>query len=209
MKIWNKKRKSSDMTDQENIEKEMDQKNGDINENVQNNTVENAAQDVTDTENDAPVEETVEEKLAQADARCADLQDRLLRQMAEFDNYRKRTIKEKAELIKTASADVIEDILPVIDDLERAIANAGKSQDFQPLNEGLGLIYSKLMHTLEQKGLKKIAPKNEPFDTDFHDAIAMIPAPSEDMKGMVMDCAIDGYMLNEKVLRHAKVAVAQ
>jgi len=209
MKIWNKKRKSSDMTDQENIEKEMDQKNGDINENVQNDTVENAAQDVTDTETDAPVEETVEEKLAQADARCADLQDRLLRQMAEFDNYRKRTIKEKAELIKTASADVIEDILPVIDDLERAIANAGKSQDFQALNEGLGLIYSKLMHTLEQKGLKKIAPKNEPFDTDFHDAIAMIPAPSEDMKGMVMDCAIDGYMLNEKVLRHAKVAVAQ
>lgn len=209
MKIWNKKRKSSDMTDQENIEKEMDQKNGDINENVQNDTVENAAQDVTDTETDAPVEETVEEKLAQAEARCADLQDRLLRQMAEFDNYRKRTIKEKAELIKTASADVIEDILPVIDDLERAIANAGKSQDFQAQNEGLGLIYSKLMHTLEQKGLKKIAPKNEPFDTDFHDAIAMIPAPSEDMKGMVMDCAIDGYMLNEKVLRHAKVAVAQ
>ena len=195
------------MTDQDNMENKMDQQDCGMDGNAA------CGENMTDTEATAnaaeAAEETIEEKLAQADAKCADLQDRLLRQMAEFDNYRKRTIKEKAELIKTASADVIEDILPVIDDLERALANAEKSQDFQALNEGLNLIYNKLMHSLEQKGLKKIAPKNEPFDTDFHDAIAMIPAPSEDMKGMVIDCAIDGYMLNEKVLRHAKVAVAQ
>ncbi len=193
--------------------KEKEEKSAGIEEGVMNETVtsaDEAAQDGQQENAQEPAaEETIEEKLAQADARCADLQDKLLRQMAEFDNYRKRTIKEKSELIKTASADVIEDILPVIDDLERALANAAKSQDFQALNEGLGLIYNKLMHTLEQKGLKKIAPKNEPFDTDFHEAIAMIPAPSDDVKGLVIDCAIDGYMLNDKVLRHAKVAVAQ
>ncbi len=154
-------------------------------------------------------EETVEAKLAKSEAEAADLKDRLLRQMAEFDNYRKRTMKEKAEIILNGSAGVVTDILPVIDDLERAIANSAKSEDFGALKEGIELIYNKLMHILEQKGLQKISPKNEPFDTDFHEAIAMIPAPSEDLKGKVLDCAIDGYKLNDKVLRHAKVAVGE
>ena len=143
------------------------------------------------------------------EAEVADLKDRLLRQMAEFDNFRKRTMKEKAEIILNGSAGVVTDILPVIDDLERAIANSAKSEDYDALKEGVELIYNKLMHILEQKGLQKISPKNEPFDTDFHEAIAMIPAPSEDLKGKVLDCAIDGYKLNDKVLRHAKVAVGQ
>ena len=154
-------------------------------------------------------EETVEDKLARSEAEVADLKDRLLRQMAEFDNYRKRTMKEKAEIILNGSAGVVTDILPVIDDLERAIANSAKSEDYNALKEGVELIYNKLMHTLEQKGLQKISPKNEPFDTDFHEAIAMSPAPSEDLKGKVLDCAIDGYKLNDKVLRHAKVAVGE
>ena len=154
-------------------------------------------------------EETIEAKLAKSEAEAADLKDRLLRQMAEFDNYRKRTMKEKAEIILNGSAGVVTDILPVIDDLERAIANSAKSEDYTALKEGVELIYNKLMHTLEQKGLQKISPKNEPFDTDFHEAIAMIPAPSEDLKGKVLDCAIDGYKLNDKVLRHAKVAVGE
>ena len=135
-------------------------------------------------------EETTEAKLAKSEAEVADLKDRLLRQMAEFDNYRKRTMKEKAEIILNGSANVVTDILPVIDDLERAIANSAKSEDYNALKEGVELIYNKLMHTLEQKGLQKISPKNEPFDTDFHEAIAMIPAPSEDLKGKVLDCAI-------------------
>ena len=156
-----------------------------------------------------PQEETVEDKLAKSEAEVADLKDRLLRQMAEFDNYRKRTMKEKADIILNGSAGVVTDILPVIDDLERAIANSAKSEDYNALKEGVELIYNKLMHTLEQKGLQKISPKNEPFDTDFHEAIAMIPAPSEDLKGKVLDCAIDGYKLNDKVLRHAKVAVGE
>lgn len=154
-------------------------------------------------------EDTVEAKLAKSEADVADLKDRLLRQMAEFDNYRKRTMKEKAEIILNGSAGVVTDILPVIDDLERAIANSAKSEDYSALKEGVELIYNKLMHILEQKGLQKISPKNEPFDTDFHEAIAMIPAPSEEMKGKVLDCAIDGYKLNDKVLRHAKVAVGE
>ena len=156
-----------------------------------------------------PQEETVEAKLAKSEAEVADLKDRLLRQMAEFDNYRKRTMKEKAEIILNGSAGVVTDILPVIDDLERAIANSAKSEDYNALKEGVELIYNKLMHTLEQKGLQKISPKNEPFDPDFHEAIAMIPAPSEELKGKVLDCAIDGYKLNDKVLRHAKVAVGE
>lgn len=154
-------------------------------------------------------EETIEDKLAKSEAEVTDLKDRLLRQMAEFDNYRKRTMKEKAEIILNGSAGVVTDILPVIDDLERAIANSAKSDDYDALKEGIELIYNKLMHTLEQKGLQKISPRNEPFDTDFHEAIAMIPAPSEDLKGKVLDCAIDGYKLNDKVLRHAKVAVGE
>ena len=156
-----------------------------------------------------PKEETTEDKLAKSEAEIADLKDRLLRQMAEFDNYRKRTMKEKADIILNGSAGVVTDILPVIDDLERAIANSAKSEDYNALKEGVELIYNKLMHILEQKGLQKISPKNEPFDTDFHEAIAMIPAPSEDLKGKVLDCAIDGYKLNDKVLRHAKVAVGE
>ena len=167
------------------------------------------AQENQENQDQEPQEETAEDKLAKSEAEVADLKDRLLRQMAEFDNYRKRTMKEKAEIILNGSAGVVTDILPVIDDLERAIANSAKSEDYNALKEGVELIYNKLMHTLEQKGLQKISPKNEPFDTDFHEAIAMIPAPSEDLKGKVLDCAIDGYKLNDKVLRHAKVAVGE
>ena len=168
-----------------------------------------AAQENQENNTQEPQEETVEDKLAKSEAEIADLKDRLLRQMAEFDNYRKRTMKEKADIILNGSAGVVTDILPVIDDLERAIANSAKSEDYNALKEGVELIYNKLMHTLEQKGLQKISPKNEPFDTDFHEAIAMIPAPSEELKGKVLDCAIDGYKLNDKVLRHAKVAVGE
>ena len=179
-------------------------------ENDQEKEVLKGAEQETATaqENDENgAEEPKEETLAKSEAEIADLKDRLLRQMAEFDNYRKRTMKEKADIILNGSAGVVTDILPVIDDLERAIANSAKSEDYNALKEGVELIYNKLMHILEQKGLQKISPKNEPFDTDFHEAIAMIPAPSEDLKGKVLDCAIDGYKLNDKVLRHAKVAV--
>lgn len=189
------------MQDQENIKQE--QKD---NQQQDEHTDDNGQTDENGTENQ---EESAETQLADAKEQLAQMQDRLLRQMAEFDNYRKRTIKEKAELVMNGSAGIVTDILPVIDDMERAIKNAAESTDYNALKEGIELIYNKLMHTLEQKGVKKICPKDEPFNVDFHEAIAMIPAPDEKSKGLVIDCAIDGYMLNDKVLRHAKVAVAQ
>ena len=192
----------------ENFQSEKDQEKEILNDAGQQDASAQE-QETAEQQQEEPKEETVEEKLAKAEAEAADLKDRLLRQMAEFDNYRKRTMKEKAEIILNGSAGVVTDILPVIDDLERAIANSAKSEDYNALKEGVELIYNKLMHILEQKGLQKISPKNEPFDTDFHEAIAMIPAPSEDLKGKVLDCAIDGYKLNDKVLRHAKVAVGE
>jgi molecular chaperone GrpE len=178
-------------------------------ENVHKENQEGNQEDKDATTGQEAQEETLESRLAKSEAEVADLKDRLLRQMAEFDNYRKRTMKEKAEIILNGSAGVVTDILPVIDDMERAIANSSKSEDFNALKEGIELIYNKFMHILEQKGLQKISPKNEPFDTDFHEAIAMIPAPDEASKGLVLDCAIDGYKLNDKVLRHAKVAVGE
>lgn len=152
---------------------------------------------------------SLEQKITGLQEQIESIQDKYLRLVAEFDNFRKRTVKEKTEIIKNGSADVITDILPVIDDMERAIANSSESEDFAALREGIELIYSKLMHILNQKGLQKISPKDEPFDTDYHEAIAMIPSPDEKSKGMVVDCVIDGYRFNDKVLRHAKVAVAQ
>ena len=160
-------------------------------------------------ENETIQEDSIEAQLANANAKIEELQDKYLRQVAEFDNYRKRTIKEKAELIKNASADILTDLLPFIDDLERAIANSANSNDFNALKEGIEIIYNKLMHTLQQDGLQKISPVGEVFDTDYHEAIALLPAQDEESKGKVIDCTRDGYKLHDKVLRHAQVAVAQ
>lgn len=156
----------------------------------------------------AEVQPTVEEKLAESESKISQLIDQNLRQMAEFDNYRKRTLKEKAELIKSASADILTKILPVIDDMERAIANNAKSDDTDAIKEGAVLIYNKLMHILEGEGLKKIQAKGEQFDTDLHEAIAIIPATEDSAKNTVIDCTRDGYKLNDKVLRIAQVVVA-
>ena len=176
-------------------------------------------QDTVNTENkdesenrksaeNAEAQPTVEEKLAESESKISQLIDQNLRQMAEFDNYRKRTLKEKAELIKSASADILTKILPVIDDMERAIANNAKSDDTDAIKEGAVLIYNKLMHILEGEGLKKIQAKGEQFDTDLHEAIAIIPATEDSAKNTVIDCTRDGYKLNDKVLRIAQVVVA-
>ena len=191
------------------LEEEDTQKEEEIVEPENSESAENSEGSENADNSETP--ETPEEKdpLEAAQEEIEQLKTQILYKTAEFDNYRKRIMKEKAEIILNGSAGVITDILPVIDDLERCIANSAKSEDFSALKEGIELIFNKLMHTLEQKGLEKISPKNEPFDTDFHEAIAMIPAPSEDLKGKVLDCAIDGYKLNDKVLRHAKVAVGE
>lgn len=162
----------------------------------------------------APAEEkTVEEQLAdmlaEAQQMVSEERDKYLRLSAEFDNYRKRTLKEKAELIKNGAEKTLTAILPVLDDFERALKNMEASEETQAMKEGVELIFSKFQKVLGQEGLQKIETEGQAFDTDFHEAIALIPAPSEDLKGKILDCVQTGYMLNEKVIRHAKVAVAQ
>ena len=162
-------------------------------------------------ENEAPL--TEEEKLAQelekANEQIEEQKDKYLRLSAEFDNYRKRTMKEKAELILNGGEKSISSILPVIDDFERAIKTMETAKDVKAVKEGVELIYNKFMATLAQNGVKVIETKDQPLDTDYHEAIAVIPAPSEEQKGKILDCVQTGYTLNDKVIRHAKVVVGE
>lgn len=139
----------------------------------------------------------------------AKLADQLLRTMAEFDNYRKRVRKEKADLILNGAEKTITAILPIVDDMERAMANADKTDDPKKIEEGWELIVQKLHKTLEGLGVKKIDTKDADFNTDFHEAVAMVPGMGDDKKGKVIDCVQSGYTLNDKVIRHAKVAIGQ
>jgi molecular chaperone GrpE len=167
--------------------------------------------DNTATEEKSETDKESEEKdpLAEANAKIEEYKDKYLRAVAEFDNFRKRTIKEKAELILNGSERTITAILPVLDDMERAVANADKVDTIEAVKEGQELIYQKLSKSLKSLGLKKIETDNQDFNTDFHEAIAMVPGQPDEMKGKVLDCVQAGYMLNDKVIRHAKVAVAQ
>lgn len=148
-------------------------------------------------------------QLAEAETKNAELQDKYLRQAAEFDNYRKRTIKEKAELIKSAAEKLMVAELPVLDDMDRALENMEKGMDADACIEGFKLIVHKFQNILTQNGLEKIETDNQEFDTDYHEAIALIPAPAEELKGKILDCVQPGYKLGDKVIRHAKVAVGQ
>lgn len=155
-------------------------------------------------------EEQMQQQLAERDEKMAALQDQLLRKMAEFDNYRKRTMKEKAELIRNGGEKTITAILPVIDDFERALQNMkGESEEVSALRDGVELIYNKLLKTLQQEGMERIETDGADFNTDFHEAIALVPAPTDELKGKILDCVQTGYTLNGKVIRHAKVAVGQ
>lgn len=178
------------------------------NQNTKNNAGEQADKAVQE-ENNNNKQSTDTDKTAEYEATIADLKDKYLRQAAEFDNYRKRVLKEKSELIQNGGESVISSLLPIIDDFERALQNMKKSDDTAALKEGVELIYQKFMKTLESNGLKTIETKEADFNTDFHEAIAMIPAPNDESKGKVVDCVQKGYKLNDKVIRHAKVAVGQ
>ncbi|MCQ1545917.1 nucleotide exchange factor GrpE [Bacteroides clarus] len=156
---------------------------------------------------------TKEEKLAQelekANAEIEDQKDKYLRLSAEFDNCRKRTMKEKAELILNGGEKSISSILPIVDDFERALKNMETATDVAAVKEGVELIYNKFMTVLGQNGVKVIETKEQPLDTDYHEAIAVIPAPDEALKGKILDCVQTGYTLNDKVIRHAKVVVGE
>ena len=198
-----------------NTEKEIQDENINIdidatNEEATNEEATNEENNATEQENiELTEEEKLQKELNEANEKIATLEDKYLRQVAEFDNYRKRTIKEKAELIKNGGERAIESILPVLDDFERALANMAKDENAAEIMTGVELIYNKFTGILKQNGLQKIETEGADFNTDFHEAIAIIPAPNEALKGKVLDCVQAGYTLNDKVIRHAKVAVGE
>ena len=162
--------------------------------------------DTKETEKKAE-EEKQEDPLEKANKEIADLKDKYLRTLAEFDNYKKRTLKEKAELILNGSEKTVKAVLPVLDDFERALQD--KSEDPKAIKEGVQMIFNKFVKALQSLGVKKIDTDGKDFDTDFHEAVAMVPGMGDEKKGKVIDCVQTGYTLNDKVIRHAKVAVGQ
>lgn len=154
-------------------------------------------------------EAPADDPLAEANRQLEELKDKYLRTVAEFENYKKRTLKEKAELILNGGEKTITAILPVLDDMERAMANADKADSMEKLEEGWELIFKKFQTTLEGLGVKKIETEDADFNVDYHEAIAMVPGMGDNKKGKVIDCVQTGYTMNDKVIRHAKVAVGQ
>ena len=162
------------------------------------------------SESEVPaVEPTEAELLAAAQAEIAELKDKILRQAADFANFRKHSMATHTELVLNGGKKVIEQLLPILDDMERAETNMAQSDDVATLREGLSLIFQKLMRTLEQQGLQKMDTTDATFDTDFHEAVALFPTEEEEKKNHVIDCVQTGYLLNDKVIRHAKVVVGQ
>ena len=161
----------------------------------------------TDGTEEKSAEQLLEEKLGKAEKELADIKDQYLRKAAEFENYRKRTLKEKGELATYGAENAVKAILPVLDDFERAMAD--KSDDVKSVRDGMQLIFNKFVKALKSLGVEKIDTADKDFDVDFHEAIAMVPGMGDDKKGKVIDCVQTGYKLNDKVIRHAKVAVGQ
>lgn len=202
------KNRNMDPKEKENInEEEL------MSEATQDEAAENEEIQEEDVQDSAAPTETEEEKLAQeleeANKVIEEQKDKYLRLSAEFDNYRKRTMKEKAELILNGAEKTISSILPIVDDFERALKNMETATDVAAVKEGVELIYNKFMSVLGQDGVKVIETKEKPLDTDFHEAIAVIPAPDKSLKGKILDCVQTGYTLNDKVIRHAKVVVGE
>lgn len=206
-------KKENENIKDENLENSSEQ----VDENVNtsgNNEIENPDEEnIADKEtgNETRTEEETAEKdpLTLAQEEINSLKDKYLRSVAEFDNYRKRTLKEKTELILNGSEKAVQAFLPVIDDMERAMENAGKTDDIEVIKEGMRLIYHKTVKMMEGLGVKKIETTDADFNTDYHEAVAMVPGMGDDKKGKVLDCVQSGYTLNDKVIRHAKVAVGQ
>ena len=203
-------------------EKEINIEDGNVQETVQNENNEQTTQNENTEENqntdnkaeegdnniDAADKKAKEiDPLTKAQQEVEELKKQLLYKTAEFENYRKRTLKEKAELILNGGEKTVAAILPILDDFERAIAD--KSEDPKAIKEGVQMIFNKFVKTLEGLGVKKIETNDKDFDVDFHEAIAMVPGMGDDKKGKIIDCVQTGYTMNDKVIRHAKVAVGQ
>lgn len=196
------------MGNKEDIEKNIEINDENVDKNVvsEENT-ENASAKADNSADEMTAEPTIEEQLEAAKKEVEQYKDKYLRAVAEFDNYRKRTLKEKAELLLNGSEKAVCAFLPILDDFERAIAD--KTEDINAIKEGMQIIFNKFNKTLESLGVKKIETEGKDFDVDFHEAVAMVPGMGDDKKGKVIDCVQTGYQLNDKVIRHAKVAVGQ
>lgn len=196
-----------------NPEKENNREENLGTQNARPNEQEEVATDQNEVREEENTSMSNEEKLAQeletAQHMLEEQKDKYLRLSAEFDNYRKRTMKEKAELILNGAEKSISSILPIVDDFERALKNIETATDVAAVKEGVELIYNKFIKVLEQNGVKVIETQEKELDTDFHEAIAVIPAPTENLKGKILDCVQTGYTLNDKVIRHAKVVVGE
>lgn len=194
---FNGKKKTADKKERQRVDDATKLQNEQVNAAEENTVSDN----VTDEE-----EEQGQKELKK---KYDELNDSHLRLMAEFDNYRKRTLREKSELIKNGGESALTHLLPVIDDFERALQNIRSAEDIKAVTEGVELIYSKFISYLSHQNVKPIETVGKPFDAETSEAIAMIPAPEPDMKGKVLDCVQTGYTLNEKVIRHAKVVVGE
>ncbi len=189
-------------------EKAMDEQvNEEMNELVEEKEEETSGKSEENKEEQEDVPEQSEEE--KAIEKVNELNDKYLRLSAEYDNYRRRTLKEKMELTKTAGESTLLALLPVIDDFDRALAHMNDAKDIEALKEGINLIYSKFNDFLSQQGMKEIEAKEKDFDTDLHEAVTKIPAPSEEMRGKVIDCIEKGYTLHDKVVRFSKVVVGE
>lgn len=196
------------MGNKEDIEKNIEINDENVDKNVvSEENIENASAKADNSADEMTAEPTIEEQLEATKKEVEQYKDKYLRAVAEFDNYRKRTLKEKAELLLNGSEKTVCAFLPILDDFERAIAD--KTEDVNAIKEGMQIIFNKFNKTLESLGVKKIETEGKDFDVDFHEAVAMVPGMGDDKKGKVIDCVQTGYQLNDKVIRHAKVAVGQ
>lgn len=179
------------------------------NSKEKNTEVEATEDSAEANESNTQEQQAEKDPLAAALAEIEEIKTQMLYKQAEFENFRKRTLKEKADLILNGGEKTVKAILPILDDFERAITQAEKSDDITAIREGMELIFKKFLKTLEGQGVQKIDTTDQDFNTDYHEAVALVPGMGDDKKGKVIDCVQTGYMLNEKVIRHAKVAVGQ
>lgn len=189
-------------------DKEAKQKDKNESSNATDVEQETAKQEA-ETQETVNEEDTMEQQISELNEKIADLNDKNLRLMAEFDNYRKRTIREKAELIKTAGEQIFKEMLPIIDDFERAVESIKTASDTEAITEGFSLMYNKFVRFLEKNDVKAIETDGVAYDADIHEAIATVPAPSEEQKNTIVDCTQKGYVLGDKIIRHPKVVVGQ
>jgi molecular chaperone GrpE len=205
----NKKESEENQQEQQEQQQEQEAQNAEA-EEQQAETSDDTSQQETKEKKKDKKEKKQEKKREKTDKeKLAELQDRYLRLQAEYDNYRKRTLREKMELTRTAGEDILNGLLPVMDDFERALQSIDEAENAEALKDGVHLIYGKFKEFLRQQGVKEMESQDQEFDTDKHEAISKVPAPSEDMKGKVVDVVQTGYYLNDKVLRYAKVVVGE